>query len=91
MGTLTHDGEKLQPVFLAHSKEFLEYFLSKPDVDWIISAVVRIPNSGYYPYFFSRQDIDYCLENTLDYANYQFLSSETTLETRFKVVIPKED
>lgn len=91
MGTLTHDGEKLQPVCLAYSKEFLEYFISKPDVDWIISAVVRIPDSGYYPYFFSRQDIDYCLKNTLDYANYQFLSSETTLETRFKVIIPKED
>ena len=57
----------------------------------IISAVVRIPESGYSPYFFSRQDIDYCLENTLDYADYQFLSSESTVETRFKVVIPKED
>lgn len=91
MGTLTHDGEKLRPVCLAHSKEFLEYFLTRPDVDWIISAIVRIPESGYYPYFFSQQDIDYCLKHTLDYANYQFLPSESTVETRLKVVIPKED
>ena len=91
MGTLTHDGENLQPVCLAHSKEFLEYFLTKPDVDWIISAVVRLPESGYYPYFFSRQDIDSCFESTLDYGSFQFLSSESTVETRFRIVIPKED
>lgn len=91
MGTLTHDGERLRPVCLAYSKEFLEYFLTKTDVDWIISAVVRLPEGGYYPYFFSRHDIDWCFENVLDYASYQFLSSECTMETRFKFVIPKED
>ena len=91
MGTLTHDGEKLQPVCLAQSKEFLEFFLTKPEVDWIISAVVRLPGSGYYPYFFSRQDTNACLKNILDYTNYQFLSSENMLETRYKVAILKED
>ena len=90
LGTLTHDGEKLQPVCLAHSKEFLEFFSTKPEVDWIISAVVRIPESGYYSYFFSQQDIDFCRENALDYASFQFLSSEHTMETRFKVNIPME-
>lgn len=90
MGTLTHDGENLQPVCLAHSKEFLEFFSTKPEVDWIISAVVRIPESGYYPYFFSQQDIVFCRENALDYASFQFLSSEHTMETRFKVNIPME-
>ena len=90
LGTLTHDGEMMRPVCLAHSKEFLEFFSTKPDVDWIISAVVRIPDSGYYPYFFSRQDIDNCREHALDYASFHFLSSEHTMETRFKVNIPME-
>ncbi len=88
LGTLTYDGEKLQPVCLAQSKEFLEFFSTKPDVDWILSAVVRMPESGYYPYFFSQQDVDNCNEHVLDYASFQFLSSEHTMETRFKAIIP---
>lgn len=90
LGTLTHDGEKMQPVCLAHSKEFLDYFSTRPDVDWIISAVVRLSESGYYPYFFSRLDIDDCREHVLDYASFQFLSSEHVMETRCKMIIPKE-
>ena len=91
LGTLTHDGKNLQPVCLAQSKEFLDYFSNKPDVDWIISAVLHFPESKYYPYFFSQQDIESCREHVLDYASFQFFSSEHTLETRFKVLIPEED
>ena len=90
LGTLTHDGDSIRPVCLAQSKEFLEFFSTKPDVDWVISAVVRIPESGYYPYFFSQQDIDDCRKQALDYASFQFLSSEHTMETRFKAIIPQE-
>lgn len=89
-GTLTHDGEKTQPVCLAYSKEFLEFFSERPNVDWILSAVVHWYDSGYSPYFFSQQDIENCREHVLDYANFQFLSSEHTMETRFKATIPKE-
>ena len=90
MGTLTHDGERIQPVCLAQSKEFLEHFLTKPSVDWILSAVVHWYDSGCSPYFFSQTDIDDCLKQVLDYGSFQFLSSEHVMETRFKTIIPEE-
>lgn len=87
LGTLTHDGERMQPVCLAYSREFLDYFLTKPDVCWIISAIVRLYDSGYDPYFFSQFDIEACRKHILDYANFQFLSSEGTMRTDFKAII----
>lgn len=90
LGTLTHDGEHMQPVCLAQSKEFLDFYAAKPKVDWIISAIVHWYDSGYDPYFFSKLDIDVCRANTLDYTSFQFLSSENTMRTDFKVIIPKE-
>ena len=87
LGTLTYDGENICPVCLAKSNEFLDFYESHPNVDWIISAVV-LP-SGYSPYFLSYNNISVYREQALDYASYQFLSSNP-MRTDFKVIIPKE-
>jgi len=88
LGTLTCDGDKIHPVCLARSREFLEYFASKKEVDWVISAV-NLPD-GLKPYFFSQNEIDECKKSVLEYANFQFLSSNPMV-TNFKISIPKED
>lgn len=75
LGTLTSDGDKIYPVCLAKSKEFLDYFEGKTAVDWIISAVQI--ESDYYPYFFSRNDIEDCSKQAIDYSKLQFLGSNT--------------
>ena len=88
LGTLTCDGEKIHPVCLARSKEFLEYFKSMKDVDWIISAVV-LPD-GLKPYFFSQNEISECMKNIIDYAACQFLRSNP-MQTNFKVLVTHEE
>ena len=88
LGTLTYDGEKICPVCLAKSKEFLEYFESKKDVDWIISAVML--SDGLKPYFFSQNEISECNKSALDYAAFQFLSSDP-MRTDFKILIPNKE
>ena len=47
LGTLTHNGEKIVPVNLGRSKDYLDFFSQKPEVDWITSAVVM--DKGYRP------------------------------------------
>lgn len=88
LGTLTYDGEKICPVCLAKSKEFLEYFESMKDVDWIISAVML--SDGLKPYFFSQNEISECNKSALDYAAFQFLSSDP-MRTDFKILIPNKE
>ncbi|MDD6441886.1 MAG: hypothetical protein PUG71_07255 [bacterium] len=88
LGTLTYDGEKICPVCLAKSKEFLEYFESMKDVDWIISAVVL--SDGLKPYFFSQNEISECKKSVLDYAAFQFLSSNP-MRADFKILIPNKE
>ena len=87
LGTLTYDGENICPVCLAKSKEFLDFYESHPDVDWIVSAVIL--RSEYKPYFFSYNNIAAYRKQILDYASYQFLSSNS-MRTDFKIIIPKE-
>ena len=91
MGTLTHDGKNTHLVNLARSKEFLDYFCTKPDVDWIVSATVRLPDPGVDPYFFSQKDIGFCYKVALNYADYQFIPMENMEDIRYRFVIPKED
>lgn len=74
LGTLTCDGEKMCPVVLAYSKEFLDFYSDMHEVDWVISAISQFP-SGYSPYLLSHAYIQKCRENILDYANYQFLEA----------------
>lgn len=88
LGTLTYDGEKVHPVCLAKSKEFLDYFGSMKDVDWIISAVV-LPDRQK-PYFFLQNEIRECKKSVIDYAAFQFLSSNT-MQMNFKVLIPQDE
>lgn len=87
LGTLTYDGEKICPVALVYSKEFLDFYSNMKEVDWIISAVPK-DYFGYVPYFLAHSYIPQCQKNVLDYANYQFLAANcmrtdimTTLET----------
>ena len=75
LGTLTHNGEKIVPVNLGRSKVFLDFFSQKPEVDWIISAVVM--DKGYRPYFFSQAEILTLRRKTIDYSKYQFLGGNT--------------
>lgn len=92
-GTLTYDGksEHPVPVCLARSKEFLDFYANKPEVDWVLFALVHIGDYGFDPYFLSKDDIDAWREDTLDYASYQFLSSEHTVRTDFKFQIPNKE
>ena len=91
LGTLTYDGKNTHPVNLACSKEFLDYFCTKPDVDWIVSAIVRLPDPGFYPYFFSQKDIEFCNKKVLNYADFQFISMENMEDIRYRIIISKED
>lgn len=87
LGTLAHDGERVLPVCLAKSKEFLDFYMTHPCVDWVISAVFLL--KGYAPYFFSYNKIGEYREQTLEYSSYQFFSSNP-MRTDFKALIPKE-
>ncbi len=95
LGTLTVDDDgKINPVCLGYSKEFLDYFDNKPDVDWIISAIIKPDEDSYgwryHPYFFSRNDIAECRGKVVDYARFQFLESDPCI-TEAEVVIKKTD
>lgn len=86
-GTLINYGDSICPVFLAKSKEFLDFYSNHPNVDWIISAVV-LP-SGFAPYFFSYKEINTYRTQTIDYSSYQFLSFDP-VQMDSKIIVPKE-
>ena len=86
LGTVTYDGDHIQPVFLSRSKEFLNYYEERPQVNWILSSVFNYSDSAIYPYFFSYSEISECKKNTLDYGKYQFLASNY-VRTDFKVLL----
>ena len=94
LGTLTVDDDgKINPVCLGYSKEFLDYFDNKPDVDWIISAIIKPGEDSvgwkYQSYFFSRNDISKCRERIVDYARFQFLESDPCI-TEVELEIRKQ-
>ena len=76
MGTFVTDGEKIIPICLGKSEEFLSFFEAKENVDWVVSAVTA--PEGYTPYFFSRKEINTCKNNIIDYSACQFLTGNYT-------------
>lgn len=89
LGTIVFDRKRgsMEPVILASSKEFLEYYKSKPNVDYIISCSQC--EKYDYIWFIDRNQIEEYFNNTRDYSKMEFLNFEPN-EIRFKMIIPNK-
>ena len=63
--------DAIHPICLAQSQEFLSYYKTHPDVNWVLSA--RVYNKAVRPYLLSYNEIDELQDKTLDFANGAFI------------------
>jgi hypothetical protein len=88
LGTVAHDGERLQPIILACSKPFLALLRNSPEVRFIIACSSYCNNN--FVWLISREQIEEYERNSLDYANMDFIPF-TPQVMGVKTIIPASD
>ncbi len=85
LGTVTHDGLKLQPINLACCKPFLALFRNSPEVRFAIACSSYSNNE--FVWLISRDEIDEFFKNSLEYEKMDFISFNPKV-MGFKTIIP---
>jgi hypothetical protein len=74
LGTMVSQNEKIEPVVLSCSSEFLTLLKSCTRVDYVMACSEYENNK--YVWVISNQEIDEYIKNARDYANMEFINFE---------------
>ena len=88
LGTLVHDGTKTHAVNLAHNRNFLEFYMEKPNVDYVLNCFCAFNQSLVW--IIPHSQLREYEEDILQYEKMQFISS-TPQVIGFTTLIPKTE